>query len=51
MQLLTTLVLCRPHGMMEFWNSEHNIDIVPIVQDFNIPLFHCSIIPIVSEAN
>ena len=41
MQLLTTLVLCRPHGMMECWNSGQKIDVIPIVQDL-----HHSSIPI-----
>jgi hypothetical protein len=64
MQLLATLVLCRLHGMMECWarsealalswNNGQKIDVVPIVPALhhsNIPSFHCSIIPIVREAN
>ncbi len=41
MQLLTTLVLCRPHGMMESWNNGQKIDNVSIV-----PALHHSSIPI-----
>jgi len=39
---------------LEFWNNGKKIDIVPIfpaLRPSNIPVFHLSFIPIVSEAN